>query len=501
MGCAVDACYSTESATTTIKQTVTTTDDDGETITTTKTSITFASPLAPTIFDINDSMMSPKFIPTSIPKESAESTPKDEDSGGGGLSGAQLGGIVGGVVALLLVVVVAAFIIIRRLNKVQDVVESRKGGSSAGYGQSKKTPSQAQMSAAHHYGRHLHSDMDSVSVDPLMITSGTNPNSVAGTPQPDATGPQGRYRADSDALSPMQNGYPASNSPSVADGIGNVNPRHASMDSYQGNGGYFDMLAGPNGVPQPMSRAAIRGSTDSYTSQGQQQYSHYAYHHWRQQSNASELSADGSEGAPGVGSPLVGVPELDASGVYVELPSAEPQTAVGGTRSRGSSFTVSPRVSLSAARRRSESVNSNLNGNNSNNANGTGNSLIPHPPRAGGHGGAIIGPDGLAAFAPLSSAPLGVVSEHPPATEVPLPSTSHSMHGFYGAGNRQVGQTAVGLPHQQQQPPQPWDVGSIPTGTYPPALILEDDSSQSGSRSHSPLPPPPPPPGPATTGM
>ncbi|KAK0706348.1 hypothetical protein B0T26DRAFT_448779 [Lasiosphaeria miniovina] len=350
MGCAQSACYSTNPVTSTVTQAVTTTSGTHR-ITTTETSVVVATPSPPSGLPSDTNIAAAKFIPTSVPKSSAIVTP--DSGGGGGLSPGALGGIIAGVVVLLIVVVVAAFLIIRRLKGVQNVMESKKGSSS---GHQTKSQSQAQMA---YYGRQLHAaPSDDMSIDPLIKT----PVSGSATPHVGTRG-----RSDSDRT-PSQNDMMSS--------------RHASPDS---NGGYFDLPARVHNIPgaqNNMSTAAIRGSIDSQSTQGQN-----GHHHWRQQSNASELSADGSEHSAGANSPLV-VPELDTSGTYAELPSA----GSGGSRNRsGSGAGSSPRVTFGHVRQGSVTT-------------GFG---------AGGQ--------------------LGVVSE------------SAEMHGYYGPSDRQAGQTSAGL--------------------------------------------------------
>ena len=298
MGCAPNACYSTAPVTTTLIQAITTTSGT-HTVTTTKTAVTIATPTPPSGLPADNTDVAAKFIPTSVPKLAASSPSGGSSSG---LSGGAIGGIIAGVVILLVAVVVAAFLIIRRLKRVENMVESRRGSSSG-----KKSKPQSQMQ---HNGRHLHSDIDDTSVDPLMVPANTtaNPSSTATTPKPG-----GRGRADSSSTSANNHIF----------NFTDARSRHTSPDS--AHPAYFDDIH--HQQQQPMQPARIRGSsTDSSAQQQQQQQRRgYAYHHWRQQSNASELSADGSENAAAnVHSPLVaGAAELEASsGGVVEVSSS-----------------------------------------------------------------------------------------------------------------------------------------------------------------------------------
>lgn len=416
MGCAPNACYSTDPVTATVTQIFTTT-TSGQTLTTTQTAVTVATPSPPSGLP-TDLNVAPKFIPDSVPKASSSVIPSATTNAG--LTSSQVGGIVGGAVALLVIVLVAAFIIIRRLNRVADIAESSKKDSGVS---SNQTKSQLQLQQTNH----LYLDD---SIDPLMVTPGGGGTSGAATPP---TGIPNRGRADSaDNFSPGLNGFSPSGGTSAA-------ARHTSMDSVPG--GYFDIPARVHNVPgggnnrgQPMTAAALRSSVDSHNTQGH--FSHYSYHqqHARQQSNASELS-DGSDApAPGVTSPLV-IQELDSSGAYAELPNNEHNVSGGMAspfrgRSRASSLVGSPPPPAAARgswggnpRRRSDGVVSVASGLRS--AEGS-----PPPPGGAGYdGGGVFGP-------------LDVVSE---SVEI--------MHGYYGPRDRQVGQTAAGLEVQ-------WDVSS-----------------------------------------
>ncbi|KAK0634469.1 hypothetical protein B0T17DRAFT_7411 [Bombardia bombarda] len=371
MGCALNACYSTEPVTTTIYRPVTTT-SDGHTITSTKTAVTVATPTAPTNLPVSDLNVAAKFIPSTVTKLPMTSS---QSGSGGGLTNAQLGGIIAAVVILLIIVITATAVIYRRLNRVQDAVESKKGSTTD---PQTKSRSHAQME---HYGRQLHnspSEPDNMSNDPF-ITPNSN-TSAANTPQIGGlAGQVRRGRSDSDN-SAMQNGYPLGTS---IDGSGNL--RYASPDS---NVGYFDLPARVQNMPG--GRQPMRTSTDSHATHGQQ--GQFSYH-WRQQSNASELSGDGSEHGGGPGSPLA-VTELDGSGAYVELPVIDQD----GGRSRSSSVTASPRPSLGHNRQRS-----------------------------GSNGPRVEAPTSAPGFGPL-----GVVSEE-------------IIHGYYGPRDRQAGQTSVGM--------------------------------------------------------
>lgn len=424
MGCAQFACYSTDPVTSTVIREITTTSDD-QVMTTTTTAVTVITPTRPDgRLTASDPNPIAKFIPTSVPKVPASDA---SDGSGGGLSGGALGGIIAGVVVLLIVVVVAAFLIIRRLKHVEEAMESKKGSSS---GKKSKSHSQAQIE---HYGRQLHSpaDLDDMSIDPLMVATNTS-TSAAATPQPGAHGAE-HGRSGSAGLTPFPDMFHNNHHQGAAAAAAAADrSRHASPDS---NPGYFDVPARaqniPSGGQQPMMPARMRSSTESSAYSGQQ-YGGYAYHHWRQQSNASELSADGSDHGANVHSPLV-IPELDGSGGFVELPSAVERdtysprsrsgSATGARAGRGGGYGVG-----SHARKRSDGRAAGMDG---------------------GPGPAVAG--------------VG-------AGLTPLDEAAENMHGYYGRRNQQAGQTAAGLDVE-------WDVSSPVAPGF-----------------QSPLPPPPPPP-------
>jgi hypothetical protein len=335
MGCALTACYSTEPVTRTVTQVITTTTANGATITETRTAVTVSTPTPPTGLPQNNDHVA-KFIPTSVPKVPAAT--QNSGNSGGGLSAGAIAGIIAGAVALLLVVVVATFIIIRRLKKVENIIESKRG-SSSGDRNGPRSQRPAQMA-----------EMTEESVDPLMV--GRSRADTATTAQPNGLmpGPSGQ-RAYSDAGG--YQGTTASPSPNMV----YDHSRQTSLDSHPA--GWFS----PDSVGV-MRPAHVRGgSVDSGNSQYPyyiQQQQGYTGHHWRQQSNASELSAEGSEGgrsgniapftyghkprSPSGGGATIGLTpspgpaELDGS-IYHPSELPDPSTiGVVNTSGRGYSF-------------------------------------------------------------------------------------------------------------------------------------------------------------------
>lgn len=389
-GCATNVCYITTPSTITYTQTATTTVADGQTVTTTRTATTVQTPTPPTALPTTTNADAiAKFIPTTVAKVPATSTPSSDGSGGG-LTTPQLGGIIGGAIAILIVVIAAAVIVIRRLNRVADVVETRKASSSGDQSKPARPGGGRGRPNMTQYG---------MSYDPLMV--GTPADSGPGTPQGISGGLEvdGRNRSNSDYSQPAVTPYGYSGTPSEGQ-------RHPSLDSSQG-GGYFDIPARVHNMP---ARHSMRTRTDS---QGNVQYGGGHVHisqqqpqHGRQWSNASEFSNDSSDHQPGVGSPLIPA-ELDIAGGFIpELPSADAISPDGdGTRRRSGSGTIgSPRPSLGHSRRHSSGTSA---------AAGAG---MPSPGSVAGH------------------QPLDVVNE-----------SSEIMHGHYGPRYNQAGQTAAGL--------------------------------------------------------
>lgn len=488
MGCAVDACYSTEPFSTTLVDIITTI-SGGKTITTTQVSAVLTTPTPPpalTGIDDNSGAI-PKFLPSSVPKASA--IPKDtkDGDGSGGLKGAQLGGIIGGAIALLIIVIIAAFLIIRRLKRVESAMESKKGSTSgyhskASYTKTSKTgASQAQMEQS---GRFLHvrapSDTDNASADPLMFmtetnTPGdhtTNASSLAGTPQPGAHGV-------GDGSGIGRHGRSGSDTTYMASPHGARNNNGSELASPDPNAGYFNAASPPLPSSHTTSTYAgghngdgngMRESVDSQsTGLGYHYSSTHSQHHWRNQSNASELSADGSETTHGVASPLVGgshargasggtshsythshshsglgdVPELDSSGMFVELPATTTTTTASASLPPRNSFGLS-----SASRRRRTGGGSNPN---------TSTPQSPNTDSTQQQQNNLVDVRSEPETAELITRPHQQQQQQQHQQQ-----QDTSLDGYYGPAKRQVGQTAAsGLGFV----PERWD-GSSP-GAYP----------------------------------
>lgn len=322
-GCATNACYVTTPSTFTITETITTTNEDGKTITTTQTATTALTPTPPTALPTSlDPNAVAKFVPTKLPKLAASSTP---DSGsGGGLSKKALAGIIAGAVILLIIVVTLAVIIIKRLNRVASEFESRRESTAGGQGRSHQ-PDVAE------YGKLPRSENDASGDDPQNFLN------VGG-------GRSGRDRSNSEYSTPYNF------------------PSGTQSDAGSGQAAYFDIPTRSHNMPgnHPpgvgVANSSARPSIDSQATSALHHPQQYGArpNHDRHLSNASEQSADSNAGGGmGVGSPLIPA-ELGVDGGFVpELPVA--LTPADARRlSGGGPRAPSPRTSLTQARRRSE---------------------------------------------------------------------------------------------------------------------------------------------------
>ncbi|KAJ9149419.1 hypothetical protein NKR23_g4382 [Pleurostoma richardsiae] len=404
-GCALNACYAT--APLSYVLTFTTTDGGvAETITSTSVS----TPTAPSGLPTSDTSAAfPKFIPTTVDKVPATSSPSPSGGGDHGLTTAQLGGIIGGAIGLLLIVLVATFLILRRLRSTVKAVESSgKGDSSSGVDGTTDGPKDPPAMTQHPRFRPTTSEVDAMDFDPLMEQA-----SATTTPGPAG---HGRSRSASEySASQQATPFPTSGT---------------SVDSGPA-GSYFDIPRVHN-VPGRHANSVVSGGAarNSVDSQSQYGYAPVAPHHGRHWSTASELSAGsgggggGSGPGSGVGSPLMPA-ELDIAGGFVpELPGSDTEEGSGGQGRRRSSSAVSPRGT-------SPSLGANPSP--MSNSGGSGRPpLLSHGRRrseGGGHGR-----DRSDSSAGGGAGGLNVVEED-----------AEMIHGYYGPTNAAAGQTGAGL--------------------------------------------------------
>lgn len=437
MGCASNACYSTEPSTYTLTRTVTITDSADEAMITTETETTVSTPSPPTATPTaadDDADVVIKFYPSSVSKvepELVESDSDDDDDddsdeggGGGGLTTGHIVGIVIGAVALLVIVLLAAFLIMRRLNKVVKAVESKQGTTRDSNGTKTQTAYRSEKPTI--------SELDDRSVDPLtmmMMMSTSSPRPC-------------HHRADSDSdgigiASPPRptpspsahGGYQAVPTSMSSDRDDAHRDRHMSYDSTYPSSGlsYFDVVPSrphrvsqqsggslwPNSISSATATATAtannRPSTDS-----QSTHSHgYAqgYGHVRHRSDGSDYSGSEVGNPRGLRAPpqeLDGIdssimPELPADGVS-SLEEAHRRSGTGGSMNRP----TAPSARTQHARRPSNE--------------GRGRS------------------DSAAAAA---QATLGVVAEQ----------SEFVGHGHYGAPDHVAGDTAAGLLEESSREP------------------------------------------------
>ncbi|KAI1106404.1 hypothetical protein F4804DRAFT_42227 [Jackrogersella minutella] len=268
MSCGSAFCYSTAPQTFAVSDTITTTNADGNTITTVVTSTTTMIP-GPDMSTASAAVVSvPILIASTVSKlpsietdSSSSSSSSSSSEGSGGLSKSALGGIIGGVVALLIIIIAVATIILWRLKRTEkaarDAAES-KHEASGGQIRSQKSS----------FGPPTISEVDGMDVDSIMrarnahLRSRSDDSTLTG-PSPSQT--PNLYGSNASTTPPTW-GFQVPPS-DASDG------RQSSMDSRNDNGTYTHRIS-----------ADSRGG------------------HTRQQSNASEL--DGSSHT---------VSELDAS--------------------------------------------------------------------------------------------------------------------------------------------------------------------------------------------
>lgn len=170
LACGLANCYSTSVQTFTELETFTTT-DDGHTETIISTILNEITPTIPVAATSVPSSTGENVVPkvtsvaSAILKTAATST--------GGLTKPQIDGIIAGAVILLVVILVLAFVIVFRLNKVKKTIESSyRSGTRSGH--SKKKPPKAPTTM----------DMETISVDPFMMTPSEADKSVRHPSQP-----------------------------------------------------------------------------------------------------------------------------------------------------------------------------------------------------------------------------------------------------------------------------------------------------------------------------
>jgi len=170
MACGLNNCYSTAVETYTLVDTFTTT-SSGQVEIITSTTVGETTPPTPSAAATTPNNVVPEvtFTPTAIPK-TAPSSPSTS-----GLTTPQLDGIIAGAVIILVILLIVAFIIIRRLNKVNKAVKAKSRTSS---------------SSPHSWNSHRRlretPDMETMSIDPLIMTPSEFSRSVYQPSQPSA---------------------------------------------------------------------------------------------------------------------------------------------------------------------------------------------------------------------------------------------------------------------------------------------------------------------------
>ncbi|XXG96381.1 hypothetical protein Hte_002663 [Hypoxylon texense] len=292
MQCGSQTCYNTSPQTFPVSATITTTNANGDTITTVVTStevITPGGPDASATASGTGVVAVPKLIPSTVSKLPAIETGSGSNGSsddGGGLSGGQLGGIVGGAIALLLIIITIAAIILWRLKRTEKAAraaaEARRDEASvdpphsqkSGFGQpsvSEVDGTDVDSSVArtaryyHHHHHHHHHRARS----PSSTTAGGDQTSRSETPN--------YYGSNASTTPPAWPDYFAQQPPPPSEAAA-TDGRQSSMDSHAAQ---QQQQQHPDGTS---SNAPPRPSVDSQGSR--------AHSHARQWSDVSEL--DGS---------------------------------------------------------------------------------------------------------------------------------------------------------------------------------------------------------------
>ncbi|KAI0598691.1 hypothetical protein F4775DRAFT_168810 [Biscogniauxia sp. FL1348] len=377
--CGSGACYDNTPMTLPVSFATTSTDSNGDIITTTITATSVVTPGPDLSSDAASVIGVAKLIPSTVSKQSAISTSSSNDSNDG-LSTAALGGIIAAVVVILIAIIVAAVLIIKRLRRTEKAAkaaaESRRDDSS-------KPPTTSNKSG---FGRPSISEVDGVDIDPLTrarlsphmrsqsdSTVANRSRSITPGFLISSSGGEGSSRTSSPPVwsqGVFNNILPSD----VSDG------RQSSLDNYGGGGGGYQSDSNDannyNNNMQFSQHTAQRVSYDSQAS------SFYGRGHW---SNASEV-AGSLYGAHGVS----------------ELDTMDASEAAVRRQSNSTSMTTRP---IAAYVRRSSDPSTST------------------TTRARGDSGAT---------GPLTAQPpLGTV------TEIPL-----ELHGHYGPSDLAAGQTA-----------------------------------------------------------
>ncbi|KAI1506722.1 hypothetical protein F5X99DRAFT_14318 [Biscogniauxia marginata] len=295
--CGDGVCYDTTPTTLPVSSTLTTTDSNGDIITTTITTSEVITPGPDLTSSAYAAVGVPKLIPSTVSKLPASTTDNSDNGNNGDLTAAALGGIIAGVIVLLLAIVAAAVFIIRRLRKTeraaQAAAESRRDNSTG-----QATNSHISGSHKSGFGQPSISEVDGVDVDPLKRRT---------------LSPHMRSQSDSSIGDRSQSLTPnfmithggdassrTSSPPTWGQGIFNTVPpsdasngRQSSLDTYGGDNKHDDNNTRYS--QQTVQRV-------SYESQVSSSYTGHNGYHW---SNVSEVV--GSENG------AHGVSELDAN--------------------------------------------------------------------------------------------------------------------------------------------------------------------------------------------
>ncbi|KAI1769923.1 hypothetical protein F4818DRAFT_308892 [Hypoxylon cercidicola] len=277
MQCGSQTCYNTAPQTFPVSATVTTTNANGDTITTLVTSTEVITPGGPPDASATSSSTGAgdvmKLLPSTVSKLPAIETGSSDSSGGGGggLTGGQLGGIVGGAIALLLITITVAAIILWRLKRTEKAARAAAGS------RREPTSSDPPRSQKSGFGQPSISEVDGADTDTIARARAAyyrarSPSST--TAGGDSRSETPNYYGSNASTTPpaWAAGYVAHAHAHVPVSDAASDGRQSSLDSY----GAVSRHDTPAHAPRPSVESSSRGS----------------HGHARQWSDASEL--DGS---------------------------------------------------------------------------------------------------------------------------------------------------------------------------------------------------------------
>ena len=271
MGCAVNQCFSTSPVAVVATTAVTITEDWGV-----RTCVTTASevdiPTAPTqAVTANTDVDQPvvKYFPSGVSKVSVATNSTSGDDNQTGLSTGALGGMIAGALTLLILSIVLALLIIRHLNRVAASV-----GASRRSNLSRRRPLTRKLLSTD-------SEIDSLSADPLLMSSGKSCPK-----QTTATIPDHHSDYASPDLSILSDTTPLT---ILAGGYRKISPGSSSQEAQSAttppNTGYFEPLPHRSSLQSGITETTTGAAAAKRESAGSQGTSYSYVRHWNNTSS------------------------------------------------------------------------------------------------------------------------------------------------------------------------------------------------------------------------